>query len=61
MVNIFLDMKTFSANKTYLQVEDPELSTKLATYLENTRHSQEEEDDDDGNDENGDNTDSDDE
>ena len=37
LVNITLYMKTFFANKTYLQVNDPELFTKLARHLDNAR------------------------
>ena len=46
LVNISPYMKTFFANKTYLQVNDPELFTKLATHLEIARKPQ------NGNDEN---------
>ena len=37
LVNITLNMKTFFHTKTYLQKDDPDLSIKLATLLENTR------------------------
>ena len=37
LVNISPYMKTFFANKTYLDVNDPELLSKLATHLENSR------------------------
>ena len=40
LVNISPYMKTFFANKTYLQVNDPELFTKLATHLEIARKPQ---------------------
>ena len=39
LVNISNYMKTFFAKKTYLQVNDPELFTKLATHLDNARPS----------------------
>ena len=45
LVNISPYMKTFFANKTYLQVNDQELFTKLSTHLEDARQS---EDDDVG-------------
>ena len=48
LVNISPYMKTFFANKTYLQVNDPELFEKLATHLEDARQSE----DDDVNDNN---------
>ena len=37
LVNISPYMKTFFANKTYLDVNDPELFTKLAVHLNNAR------------------------
>ena len=37
LVNISNYMKTFFANKTYLDVNDPELFSKLAAHLENTK------------------------
>ena len=37
LVNISPYMKTFFANKTYLQVDDPELFAKLAAQMENSR------------------------
>ena len=37
LVNISPYMKTFFANKTYLQINDPELFLKLATHLKNVR------------------------
>ena len=37
LVNISPYMKTFIANKTYLQIKDPELFSKLATHLEDAR------------------------
>ena len=37
LVNISNYMKTFFANKTYLQVDDPELFAKLAGQMENSR------------------------
>ena len=37
LVNISNYMKTFFANKTYLDVNDPELFTKLALHLKNAR------------------------
>ena len=40
LVNISPYMKTFFANRTYLQVNDPELFTKLATHLENAKRTQ---------------------
>ena len=42
LVNISNYMKTFFANRTYLQNDDPELFTKLATHLEDARDSDEE-------------------
>ena len=48
LVSISLNMTTFFANKTYLQVNDPELFTNLATHLEIARK-QDDDDDDDGN------------
>ena len=47
LVNITNYMKTFFANKTYLERDDPELFTKLATHLENARDSEEEDADND--------------
>ena len=47
LVNISPYMKTFFANKTYLERDDPELFTKLATHLENARDSEEEDADND--------------
>ena len=41
LVNISNYMKTFFANKTYLDVNDPELFTKLAVHLKNARQSEE--------------------
>ena len=37
LVNISNYMKTFFTNKTYLQVDDPELFAKLAAQMENLR------------------------
>ena len=37
LVNISNYMKTFFANKTYLQVDDPELFVKLAAQMENSK------------------------
>ena len=37
LVNISNYMKTFFANKTYLQVDDPEFFAKLAAQMENSR------------------------
>ena len=37
LINISNYMKTFFANKTYLDVNDPELFSKLAAHLENTK------------------------
>ena len=37
LVNISPYMKTFFANKTYLQIKDPEFLSKLATYLEDVK------------------------
>ena len=42
LVNISPYMKTFFANKTYLQKDDLEFFTKLATHLEDARDSDEE-------------------
>ena len=41
LVNVSNYMKTFFANKTYLDVNDPELFTKLAVHLKNARQSEE--------------------
>ena len=49
LVNISPYTKTFFANKTYLQVDDPELFTKLAAHLETSNHPE----NDDFNDNNG--------
>ena len=38
LVNLSRYMKTFFANKTYLDVNDPQLFTKLARHLKNVRH-----------------------
>ena len=51
LVNISPYMKTFIANKTYLQIKDPELFSKLATHLEDARQPGNDDIDDD-NDEN---------
>ena len=40
LVNTSPYMKTFFANKTYLQVNDPELLSKLAAHMENARQSE---------------------
>ena len=40
LANISNYMKTFFAHKTYLQNDDPELFSKLATHLENARQTQ---------------------
>ena len=40
LVNISPSMKTVFANKTYLQNDDPELFSKLATHLESARQPQ---------------------
>ena len=53
LVNISLYMKKFIANKTYLNVNDPELFPRLARHLKNTR--QLEDDDRDENDDSDDN------
>ena len=45
LVNVSPYMKTFFANKTYLQVNDPELFSKLATLLESARQPQNDNDD----------------
>ena len=37
LVNISNYMKTFFETKTYLKIDDPELFSKLATHMENTR------------------------
>ena len=37
LVNISNYMKTFFANKTYLDVNDPELFSKLGAHMENTK------------------------
>ena len=42
LVNISNYMKTFFANKTYLDVNDPELFTKLAAHLEDAKDLDEE-------------------
>ena len=47
LVNISNYMKTFFANKTYLQVNDPELFSKLATHLEGARQTQNDNDNND--------------
>ena len=41
LVNISKYIKTFFANKTYLQKDDPHLFTKLAKHLEDTRDTEE--------------------
>ena len=53
LVNISPYMKTFFANKTYLQIKYPELFSKMAKYLEDAKQS--EDNDDNDNDENTDN------
>ena len=40
LLNISNYIKTFLANKTYLQVDDPELFEKLATHLEIARQAE---------------------
>ena len=47
LINISPYMKTFFANKTYLQLKDPELFSKLATHLESTRQTQNDKDNND--------------
>ena len=47
LVNISLYMKTFIANKTYLDVNDPELFPRLARHLKNVRFTEEDDDVDD--------------
>ena len=46
LVNMSLYMKTFFANKTYLQVNDPELFNKLAAHMQNAKQPQYDNDDD---------------
>ena len=50
LTNISPYMKSFFANKTYLQVNDPELFTKLATHLTSTRQAEEKDANDGSND-----------
>ena len=50
LVNISNYMKTSFTKKTYLQVDDPELFTKLATHLDNARPSKDDEVNNDTND-----------
>ena len=50
LVNISPYMKTFFVNKTYLDVNDPELFTKLAVHLKNARQSEEDDADNYSND-----------
>ena len=45
LINISNYMKTFLANKTYLQKHDPDLFSKLATYLQTARQQDDENDD----------------
>ena len=47
LVNISPYMKTFIANKTYLQMKDPELFSKLAKHLENVKQLDNDDIDDD--------------
>ena len=47
LVNISPYMKTFIANKTYLDVNDPELFLRLARHLKNVRFTEEDDDVDD--------------
>ena len=47
LVNISPYMKTFFANKTYLERDDPELFTKLAAHMEDDRDSEKEDADND--------------
>ena len=47
LINISPYMKTFFANKTYLQLKDPELFSKLATHLESARQTQNDKDNND--------------
>ena len=47
LVNISPYMKTFIANKTYLQIKDPELFSKLAKHLENVKQLDNDDIDDD--------------
>ena len=41
LVNVSNYMKTFFSNKTYLDLNDPELFNKLAVHLKNARQSEE--------------------
>ena len=50
LVNISDYMKTFIANKTYLQIKDPELFTKLGNHLEDVKQLEIEDIDDDNHD-----------
>ena len=45
LVNISPYMKSFIANKTYLDVNDPELFPRLARHLKNVRFSEDDDDD----------------
>ena len=51
LVNISNDMKIFFETKTYLDVNDPELFTKLATHLDKARNPVEDDVDNHDNDE----------
>ena len=50
LVNISDYIKTFIANKTYLQIKDPELFTKLGNHLEDVKQLENEDIDDDNHD-----------
>ena len=50
LVNMSNYMKTFFANKTYLDVNDPELFLKLSAYLEYARQPEVDDVDNDSND-----------